>query len=307
MDNRYRDRGNQQQGNRDRWSSGGRQDEQFSSGSDEQYGESGWRSQSGDRWSGGQDFGAGQGRGRSDSYQRDDFSRSGSGYRGDTSSLDDYDQADITRYGRQESTRSPFRNNDYGGQDYPRGRGGYGQSRNMQGYGERSYGGGSYGADMYDRGGSRGGSHIPPRNYDRDERGFFDRATDEVMSWFGDDDAARRRKMDSREDHRGKGPQGYTRSKERILEDANERLMHDSALDASRITVTCEDNEITLNGTVDSRWAKRRAEDIVEDVSGVKHVQNNLRVETRENYYGQSDSSSSEIRSTGTAASKTQS
>ena len=37
--------------------------------------------------------------------------------------------------------------------------------------------------------------------------------------------------------------------------------------------------EITLNGTVASRDQKRRAEDLVEDVSGVKHVQNNLRVE----------------------------
>ena len=107
------------------------------------------------------------------------------------------------------------------------------------------------------------------------------------MSWFGDDDAARRRQMDHREDHRGKGPQGYTRSKERILEDANERLMHDSSIDASKITVSCEDDEITLSGTVDSRAAKRRAEDIVEDVSGVKHVQNNLRVESRETYYSE--------------------
>ncbi len=36
--------------------------------------------------------------------------------------------------------------------------------------------------------------------------------------------------------------------------------------------------EVTLNGTVTSREQKRRAEDLVEDLSGVKHVQNNLRV-----------------------------
>ena len=29
---------------------------------------------------------------------------------------------------------------------------------------------------------------------DRDERGFFERAGDEVASWFGDDDAERRRR-----------------------------------------------------------------------------------------------------------------
>ena len=41
------------------------------------------------------------------------------------------------------------------------------------------------------------------RRFDRDERGdrgFFDRAGDEVASWFGDEDAQRRRQMDSRYD-----------------------------------------------------------------------------------------------------------
>jgi hypothetical protein len=35
---------------------------------------------------------------------------------------------------------------------------------------------------------------------------------------------------------------------------------------------------VLLEGTVDSRWAKRIAEEIVETVSGVEDVQNNLRV-----------------------------
>jgi hypothetical protein len=34
---------------------------------------------------------------------------------------------------------------------------------------------------------------------------------------------------------------------------------------------------VTLSGTVESREAKHRAERIVEDISGVAHVQNNLR------------------------------
>jgi hypothetical protein len=34
------------------------------------------------------------------------------------------------------------------------------------------------------------------RDYRGDDRGFFDRAGDEVRSWFGDDDAQRRREMD---------------------------------------------------------------------------------------------------------------
>lgn len=277
MDNRYRTRQGQHD-YRDRYGSRDRQAEQFSSGDEWQQGDDSWRSQEGRRQSR-DEFD--RGFDRDENSQREDFTRAGSGYRSDTSSLDDYDRLGATRYGRNETTHSYFRGDDFGGQDYTRGS--YGSSRGSS-YDPRNYGAGSYGGSMY----GSSGSHIPARQYDRDDRGFFDRASDEVMSWFGDDDAARRRKMDHREDHRGKGPSGYTRSKERLLEDANERLMRDHALDASKITVTCEDNEITLDGTVDSRSAKRRAEDIVDDISGVKHVQNNLRVESRESYYGQS-------------------
>ena len=38
--------------------------------------------------------------------------------------------------------------------------------------------------------------------------------------------------------------------------------------------------EVTLSGMVDSRAVRRRAEDIAEGVSGVTHVQNNMRVQT---------------------------
>ena len=41
--------------------------------------------------------------------------------------------------------------------------------------------------------------HRRDRGYRRDERGFVDRAGDEVRSWFGDDEAERRRQMDDRE------------------------------------------------------------------------------------------------------------
>jgi hypothetical protein len=42
--------------------------------------------------------------------------------------------------------------------------------------------------------------------------------------------------------------------------------------------VSVKDGEATLSGSVDNRRAKRLAEDVVENVSGVSHVQNNLRV-----------------------------
>ncbi len=41
-----------------------------------------------------------------------------------------------------------------------------------------------------------------PQGYDYEDRGFFARAGDEVRSWFGDEDAERRREYDSRMDDR---------------------------------------------------------------------------------------------------------
>lgn len=76
----------------------------------------------------------------------------------------------------------------------------------------------------------------------------------------------------------GHGPQGYRRADERIAEDVNERLTQHGQLDASQIQVKVKDGEVTLTGTVNDRYAKRWAEDIVESCSGVKDVQNQLRV-----------------------------
>ncbi|MBP2315656.1 BON domain-containing protein [Azospirillum soli] len=76
----------------------------------------------------------------------------------------------------------------------------------------------------------------------------------------------------------GLGPRGYTRSDERIREDVNDRLTDDPYVDASDIEVTVSGCEVTLSGTVDDRRAKRQAEDVAESVSGVRYVQNNLRV-----------------------------
>src|SRR5262249_36107956 len=82
-----------------------------------------------------------------------------------------------------------------------------------------------------------------------------------------------------RESYRGHGPSNYTRTDERIREDASERLTDDWSVDARNIEVKVSGGEITLDGTVRTRDQKRRAEDLVEDLSGVKHVQNNLRVD----------------------------
>ncbi|WOS62481.1 BON domain-containing protein [Sinorhizobium fredii] len=136
----------------------------------------------------------------------------------------------------------------------------------------RDRGYGDYDSDRGYRG--RSSSARLGRDWDED-RGFFEKVGDEVASWFGDEEAERRRRMDQ---YRGKGPKGYTRSDSRIQEDVSDRLSDDGALDASDIEVSVTGGEVQLNGFVESKWAKRRAEDLAENVSGVGHVQNNIRV-----------------------------
>jgi hypothetical protein len=82
-------------------------------------------------------------------------------------------------------------------------------------------------------------------------------------------------------EHRGRGPRGYTRPDERIRDDVNDGLTEDPELDASDIEVAVTSGEVTLAGMVETRRDKRRAEDIADRVSGVRHVQNNLRPRSR--------------------------
>ncbi len=74
----------------------------------------------------------------------------------------------------------------------------------------------------------------------------------------------------------GYGPRNYRRSDERVREGVNGRLWSNGQLDASDITVTVDDGVSTLTGSVDSRWAKRKAEDNAWSVPGVVDVLNNL-------------------------------
>ncbi len=78
--------------------------------------------------------------------------------------------------------------------------------------------------------------------------------------------------------HTGKGPRGYRRSDQRIYDDVCERLMMDGRIDAGDIDVEVHNAEVTLNGAVADRQAKRLAEEVAERVAGVTDVQNRLRV-----------------------------
>ena len=231
-----------------------------------------------------------------DAYGADDYERdSYDGARRQERSFDPYEPRERRVFGERE------RGVDYTGPRY--GAGGY------YGYGVGPEGGRYYGdtgrriyRDEYrphsiteggplwsDRGGDRAlrydvdrerrehayrvayGDHHPEHKghyEDHDRRSFWERAGDRMAAWFGEGDPR----------HRGRGPASYKRTDERISEEANERLTDDPWLDASGVEVAVSAGEVTLSGTVPEREAKHRAERLIEDMAGVTHVQNNLRV-----------------------------
>jgi osmotically-inducible protein OsmY len=237
----------------------------------------------------------------------------GRGYRGQYGGDDFGGEYDRGGYGGSEYGRGGSSGGGYGGgrprsPGRPGGTYGYGESSSgYSNYGQSGYG--HYGqSGRYEGGGGFGtytrdyernyGSNVPStgrssrgyegggqrdhgnrgygnRGYGNRERDWWDRATDEVSSWFGDEDAQRRRQMDH---HRGRGPKNYTRSDDRIRDDVSDQLTDDPLIDASDIEVSANGQEVTLSGTVASRNERRLAEEVAEQVSGVKYVQNNLRV-----------------------------
>lgn len=283
--------------NRDR-ERGSRQQNQFADSTRQSGGYDRGESQMG----GSYESGYGEGPYRS-SYRSDDDRSRYVQNRGDYGQDDRYSQNDSYRRGQRSDARygdsnrdqqppyeiptydasggrafGSFNSEDYGGRD-TYGSGAGGGMGGSSGYGYRP----TYDTIGRKRFGGDAGRDSHRRDYDEwrsfgEDRGFLDRAGDEIASWFGDEDAARRREMD----HSGRGPSNYTRSDERIREDANDHLTRDWGVDARKISVSVSDGEVTLDGHVDSRQAKRRAEDIVDHISGVRHVQNNLRIDTND-------------------------
>jgi len=93
----------------------------------------------------------------------------------------------------------------------------------------------------------------------------------------------------------GLGPRGYKRSDNRIEEDVNDRLTQHPWIDATDIEVSVQNGEVTLRGHVDTREAKRMAEDLAESVFGVKEVHNEIRLKHR----GEREEGSHETEPTG--------
>ena len=154
-------------------------------------------------------------------------------------------------YGHQESDWEQGSGGGYWGQGAGGGQGvgGSGSGRQEQ---SRNWGG-QMGSRGYDQGQSRQG-------------GGSDTGFSAAGSWMAGP-------------HSGRGPQGYRRSDARIEEDICEHLTHHGMLDATGIQVQVENGEVTLTGTVENRQAKRLAEDILDSISGIKDIHNQLRVQ----------------------------
>ena len=133
---------------------------------------------------------------------------------------------------------------------------------------DRRYSGARYDDDSYRRS-SSDEDYLQDR-YDRDYNRDYVRDFGDHNGYVG---------RYERGPHSGRGPEGYTRSAERMIEQVNERLTDDHRVNASRIQVTAENGEVTLNGTVTDRSQKRRAEDIAESVRGVDDVHNRLTIQ----------------------------
>jgi hypothetical protein len=63
-----------------------------------------------------------------------------------------------------------------------------------------------------------------------------------------------------------------------------DRLMQHGQIDASHMMVDVQNREVTLNGTVNNRKAKRMAEDMAESVPGVTNLHNQLKVSQEEQH-----------------------
>jgi hypothetical protein len=108
-------------------------------------------------------------------------------------------------------------------------------------------------------------------------RGYYSRSTT-PFSYPGGSGYLYSESVTLRGPYAGRGPKGYKRSDQQIIEEACQRLERDSEVDASEIEVTAEDGVIRLRGTVSDRRTKRRAEECVESVYGARDVMNELRV-----------------------------
>jgi osmotically-inducible protein OsmY len=242
------------------------------------YGSSGYGSSGGYQRSQGMQSASAQGRGQG--------LRQSSGYGAGSESYDDQDFSQdysqgSSHYGSQgfgaQGSQGVYGPQGFGSQGGIGARGSeYGLGAGYSGSGGYSREG--YGASQYGQG-SQGSGSEQWRARDVSGQGFGSSSTS----------------------YRGLGPKNYTRSDERIREDLNEKLTDAHDIDASGLSVEVNNGVATLTGSVAQRWMKHRAEDLAESCSGVRDVNNQIRVSAqsgqqsttqRDSLYGGSSSGS---------------
>ena len=184
---------------------------------------------------------------------------------GATTAYSDRDMGNLERdpYGMGSTMRGSM-----GEQDYGRSRG---YSEGYGGNSGQSYGGTSTAM----QGGITGGMY---RYGQDDQRLSMGRGQSGHMSQSG------QMGQMSQGRHYGRGPKNYQRSDDRIREEVSEHLTYHHEIDATDIEVQVQNGEVTLTGTVTDRWQKRMAEDIAEEVRGVRDVHNHIRVQQNQNF-----------------------
>jgi osmotically-inducible protein OsmY len=243
-------------------------------GSDDEYAQRSGR----ERYRGERDPAMGGSRYRGESRERDWQSpRHGQGAAGD------YDDSRGYRMGRG----SPEWESQWSEQPYRTGAGGddvstYGRQGSLGG-GRGAYPGnyqaGQYGSDDLPQ---RGDVHV----YGRSQGGGDDWSSAYRQGRYGSHNESPMYRADpyrgTQRGFRGIGPKNYVRSDERIAEDINETLMDADDIDASQVSVRVKDGVVTLEGTVEQRWIKHRIEDVAEGCSGVRDIENRIRLEPNE-------------------------
>jgi hypothetical protein len=160
---------------------------------------------------------------------------------------------------------------------------------------ERSRSGSYYSPDWpYERG-SQGRDMQRSRDEDRDShyRGYY-RQSATPFSYAGGSGLLYSESLTLTGPYAGRGPKGYKRSDQQVIEEASQRLERDGDIDASEIEVTAEGGILTLRGSVPDRRTKRRAEECVESVYGVRDVMNELRVASQGEESGSQGSQASQ-------------
>jgi osmotically-inducible protein OsmY len=273
---------------------------QYGGGYGQEYGAYGQQQGGGSygREGGGQGYG--QGEQGNDPYRGQSFTRGG-----DQQGQQQYGQhqQQYGSYGgsQQWPTESWSERND----DRQGGAGGYRSSRSWgdramsgSGYGSGGFGGGTFGTRGYggsSSGGSGGGGYSGGGYGGGGYSGLGNTGGGYGAGFGGSTGAGRAGNMDSSQPYgqsfgdgpySGKGPKGYKRSDEKLIEEVSERLERHGHIDASNIEVECSGGVIRLKGSVDGRAAKRTAEETAENVYGVQDVMNELKVQRETNTDG---------------------